>query len=1142
MKANLRYAVALLFAITAAGLATFPLLSAYAEGDEPPADILPSLEGRGRGKVEPRQFGRNVPKLPAGPWVVRAYYTDRQMVNDLAAWREPWQVHHDRGYLVVDVNQTEYDLLLDAGFRLEIDEKLTAQLNQPRVQSPGQTSGIPGYPCYRTVEETFATAQGIAAAHPTLATWTDIGDSWEKTQNPIRGYDMMVLRLTNSAIPGPKPRLFVMTSVHAREYTPAELSTRFAEYLVDNYDADPDVTWLLDYHEIHLMLQANPDGRKKAETGLMWRKNTNESYCSPTSNYRGADLNRNFEFQWGCCGGSSPNECSETYRGPVAASEPETQVIQNYVRAQFPDQRQDDLGAAAPITATGLFVDIHSYSELVLWPWGFTSDPAPNGTALQTLGRKFAYFNDYRPEQAMSLYPTDGTTDSFAYGELGLAAYAFELGTSFFQDCGTFENTILPDNLSALLYAAKVVRTPYLTPAGPDALAVTLAPKGVLPGETVSLTAILDDTRYNNENGTEPTQNIAAAEYTIDVPPWVTTTTPISYAMAAADGAFDETLEEVEATVDTTGLSPGRHILFIRGQDSASNWGALSAAWLYVLGPDSPTIEGTVRQAGTGIPLSGTVETEDGFRTTTDPDTGLYSLRVISGEHALSAIASAHATSTAHVTIQGTQTVQQDFTLYPLCAVFTDDVESGNVGWTAQPPWAITTESYHTPSHSWTDSPGGDYGNNRNTSLTSPVLDLSKVTSVRLSFWHTYDLEAGYDYGYVEYSTDGGSNWTPVASYDGYDHTTWTQQVLALPMLDGQANARLRFRLNSDGWSTADGWHIDDVTLQGGGPVCLPDTIPQISLASSSPDWLGQTTVFTDTTSGTPPITYTWDFGDLSYLEYLEGKETEGRTITHTYATPGYYTVVLTATNPISQATASTDVEVYAADVALEPVTATLAGNPGAPVSYTLRITNTSAYTDSYGISVTGYTWATMVTPTSALDLGPNGSASAIVQVTIAPATLAGEQDGVTVRATSLGDGLTSASATLTTTAKMTCGVLLTPETAALDSIPGNTVAYTLQIRNSGNVTATYTLSRLGSGWPTSLFPSDPFTLGIGGWQSAEIQVTIPATATIGEQDLATVQVTGVGTGIGMESADTSTLTTTVGPYPVYLPLVKRDI
>ncbi len=70
------------------------------------------------------------------------------------------------------------------------------------------------------------------------------------------------------------------------------------------------------------------------------------------------------------------------------------------MRAIFPDQRADPISSAAPVTATGVFMDIHSYSDLVLWPWGFTSSAAPNGTALQTMGRKLAYFNGYTPEQS----------------------------------------------------------------------------------------------------------------------------------------------------------------------------------------------------------------------------------------------------------------------------------------------------------------------------------------------------------------------------------------------------------------------------------------------------------------------------------------------------------------------------------------------------------------------------------------------------------------------------------------------------------------------------------------------------------------------------------------------------------------------
>jgi hypothetical protein len=510
---------------------------------------------------------------------VRAYFTDQEQVARVAARIEPWEVHYDQGYMVLEVNPDLYQWLLDLGLRLEIAQELTAELNRPRQALPGQTSGIPDYPCYRTVEETFATTQTIANEHPQLATWIDIGDSWKRVAfGSDNGYDMLVLRLTNALVPGPKPKLFIISAIHAREYATAELNTRFAEYLVDNYGIDPDATWLLDYHEIHLLLHANPDGRKRAEIDNPWRKNVNNNYCADTE-YRGADLNRNFEFQWAYPGGSSDKPCDLTYRGPNPVSEPETQAMEAYMRSIFPDQREAALSSPAPPDATGLFIDLHSFGGLILWPWGFSADTPPNSDALRTLGRKFAWFNGYSPAQSINLYPTTGTTDDFAYGDLGVAGYTFELGTHFFQSCTSFENTILPENLQALIYAAKVARTPYVTPAGPDSLSVIASPASLLTGSTVTLSATIDDTYYSRG---EPSQDISAAEYYVDIPLWVTGATPVSIDMAPLDGSFDETSEDVSASIDTTALGAGRHILYVRGQDSAGIWGPFSAAFLSI--------------------------------------------------------------------------------------------------------------------------------------------------------------------------------------------------------------------------------------------------------------------------------------------------------------------------------------------------------------------------------------------------------------------------------------------------------------------------------------------------------------------------------------------------------------------------------
>jgi carboxypeptidase T len=520
-----------------------------------------------------------------GPWVVRAGFADRDQVNRLAAERAPWEVNYERGYLVIDVDRAGWHELVDMGFTVEVDEERTADLLRPHVKLPGQVEGIPGFPCYRTVEETYATAQEIAQRRPNLATWIDIGDSWEKVSpGGAAGYDLKVLKLTNVAIPGPKPKLIINAAIHAREYTTAELMTRFAEYLVAQHGIDPDVTWMLDHNEVHLILQTNPDGRKIAETGVLWRKNTDPFGCGNPSSW-GTDLNRNYPFLWGCCGGSSGSPCSETYRGQAAASEPETQAVRDYLMANFPDYGDPwGTGQPTPADASGIFIDIHSSGMLVMWPWGHTTQVAPNGTQLQTLGRKYAYFNNHTPQQAIELYTTDGTTRDFGYGELGVATFTFELGTEFFQACSYFENVIVPTNLPALLYAARVTRAPYMWPAGPDALGVATAPSGSVPsGQPLAVSATIDDTRYNNSNGVEPVQAIAAAEVYVDTPPWTPGAVPT--ALSAVDGTFDETSEAVTGTLSTAGWPLGRHTLFVRGRDAADAWGPVGAVFVDVVVP-----------------------------------------------------------------------------------------------------------------------------------------------------------------------------------------------------------------------------------------------------------------------------------------------------------------------------------------------------------------------------------------------------------------------------------------------------------------------------------------------------------------------------------------------------------------------------
>ncbi|MEM7357204.1 MAG: M14 family zinc carboxypeptidase, partial [Acidobacteriota bacterium] len=622
-----------------------------------------------------------------GPWVFRAYGASEETLRDLSQRFDHIGVFPAKDMVLVHADgRADLEFLQEAGLQLEVDADRTAvfeTIAHYRARGIDSITGIPGFGCYRTVEETLATGAAIADQHPDLATWIDVGDSWEKINTPPAGFDLQVLRLTNSAIAGDKPALMVTGSTHAREYATAELVTRFAETLVEGYGVDPDITWILDHHEIHLLLMTNPDGRKQAETGLSWRKNANNDFCANTET-RGIDLNRNFDFEWGCCGGSSTSACSLTFRGPSAASEPEAQAVQAHMEAVFPDQRPDDLVTPAPLDAEGIYLDIHSFGQIVLSPWSFQSGGGnpPNGQGLLTLARKYAFFPNYNATLG-SFGIVDGSTKDYAYGHLGVPGYTVELGTSFFEDCSFFEANILPGNLAALQHIAKNVRTPYVTPSGPDTIDPAIPPLPVAAGQLVELTATLDDTRHVD---TEPSQNILGGEVYVSTPPWLGGS---AIAMTAADGAFNTTVEDAEAAIDTTGLAPGRHTLFVRGQDSTTTFGAVSAEFLYVIDPAvAPTFDGSVRDASSGDPLAATLIL-GAFEITTDPVDGSFSQQLPSATYDVEVTAPGYAPETlAGLVLADSQTATRDVLLLPLAPVFADDAESGNVGWTAEPPWA----------------------------------------------------------------------------------------------------------------------------------------------------------------------------------------------------------------------------------------------------------------------------------------------------------------------------------------------------------------------------------------------------------------------------------------------------------------------
>ncbi len=163
-------------------------------------------------------------------------------------------------------------------------------------------------------------------------------------------------------------------------------------------------------------------------------------------------------------------------------------------------------------------------------------------------------------------------------------------------------------------------------------------------------------------------------------------------------------------------------------------------------------------------------------------------------------------------------------------ATFADSAEQTFSNWTAVGSWAQTTTQSHTPTKSFTDSPTGNYQNNANTSMTlTTSINIAAYPVVFLNFWHRYATEAGYDFCNVEVSSNNGTTWQTVTTYNG-TMTTWTQVSLDITQYAaGSSNLKIRFRLSADAGTVADGWYVDDIKLTNYSTVTGVNQISEIA-------------------------------------------------------------------------------------------------------------------------------------------------------------------------------------------------------------------------------------------------------------------------------------------------------------------------
>lgn len=318
---------------------------------------------------------------------------------------------------------------------------------------------------YHTYDEMVAVIQDVAAQHPDIVRLHSLGKTIEQR-------DVWALRISDRPDENEpdEKAILIFANTHAREHLSLEQALFLIDDLVQNYGRDGEITNLVNQRDIWIIPSLNPDGAEydiKYPVFAWWRKNRRDNGDGTF----GVDLNRNFAYQWGCCGGSSASTSSELYRGPAPFSEPESQIIR-------------DFALSHPQLTTS--ISLHTYGELVLYPYGYTYTDIPpdmdptDYQIFRALAQGVADRNGYRPRQGSDLYITSGDTDDWLYGELGIYAFTWELYPRTYSPGFYPPDDVIPAqtarNRSALRYAIAMADDPAKSiVAGQDMLAPAIS-------------------------------------------------------------------------------------------------------------------------------------------------------------------------------------------------------------------------------------------------------------------------------------------------------------------------------------------------------------------------------------------------------------------------------------------------------------------------------------------------------------------------------------------------------------------------------------------------------------------------------------------------------------------------------------------
>jgi carboxypeptidase T len=297
---------------------------------------------------------------------------------------------------LLDVSGLAYEVL-DPDLGPHVEAERARLLTAPPVQG-GLDPAF--YDEYRNLDAVLARLDVLVTTRPDRAASVDVGTSLEG--RPIRG-----VRITNPS-PEDRPIVVVQGCQHAREWI-SVTSTMFAAEQFATAAEGSEIDVLLDQVELVIVPVANPDGYVHSwDVDRFWRKNRRDGI--------GVDVNRNWSLAWGG-EGSSGEPSDENYRGTSPFSEPETEAMRDLL---------DDPRVLAHL-------DVHSYGQLVLFPWGYDAADTDDHELFAGLAADIAdvmtsrHQQQYLPLQTAELYPASGNAIDWAYGNRGIYAVALEL-------------------------------------------------------------------------------------------------------------------------------------------------------------------------------------------------------------------------------------------------------------------------------------------------------------------------------------------------------------------------------------------------------------------------------------------------------------------------------------------------------------------------------------------------------------------------------------------------------------------------------------------------------------------------------------------------------------------------------------------